>query len=247
MWRRSPSSRGLPKAANAPAPGASRRISVPIRTIRTFRRGTPRRCVNSVSGALPDGGRLLTAGIFRTPAAAGRIALASGIRYCCLKMVGIFRHGTAFPLPVEHGCAGPAGRMFIGMTRNYRVHGGLLGLIGGGMLLTGCMGPTYGTGKTAGEQLVEDIGSIASIAPDNTEARKIKYQPRGSLVVPKTTETALVAPQPSLADKDNGQWVEGPEEMRERLRAEATANQDDPSYRSPLITQHATGRKLSAA
>src|SRR5690606_16132215 len=31
------------------------------------------------------------------------------------------------------------------------------------------------------------------------------------------------------------------------LRAEATANQDDPSYRSPLITQHATGRKLSAA
>nr|WP_302795663.1 hypothetical protein [Shinella daejeonensis] len=133
------------------------------------------------------------------------------------------------------------------MTRNYRVHGGLLGLIGGGMLLTGCMGPTYGTGKTAGEQLVEDIGSIASIAPDNTEARKIKYQPRGSLVVPKTTETALVAPQPSLADKDNGQWVEGPEEMRERLRAEATANQDDPSYRSPLITQHATGRKLSAA
>ncbi|MCP8897487.1 hypothetical protein KYK29_21390 [Shinella daejeonensis] len=135
----------------------------------------------------------------------------------------------------------------MGMTRNYRVHGGLLGLIGGGMLLTGCMGPTYGTGKTAGEQLVEDIGSIASIAPDNTEARKIKYQPRGSLVVPKTTETALVAPQPSLADKDNGQWVEGPEEMRERLRAEATANQDDPSYRSPLITQHATGRKLSAA
>lgn len=136
----------------------------------------------------------------------------------------------------------------MGMTRIYRMHGGLLGLVGAGFLLAGCMGPTYGTGKTAGEQLLDDLGDVASITPDNTEARKIKYQPRGGLVVPKgATETALVAPQKSVAGAENPEWLEGPEEMRERLREEATANQDDPNYRSPLVSQHATGRKLSAA
>ncbi|MFC3073863.1 hypothetical protein [Shinella pollutisoli] len=136
----------------------------------------------------------------------------------------------------------------MGMTRNYRMHGGLLGLVGASFLLAGCMGPTYGTSKTAGEQLMEDLGDVVSIAPDTSEARKIKYQPRGALVVPKNaTETALVTPQKSVAGKDNPEWIESPEEMRERLREEATANQDDPNYRSPLVSQHETGRKLSAA
>jgi len=136
----------------------------------------------------------------------------------------------------------------MGMTRNYRVHGGLLGLVGASFLLAGCMGPTYGTGKSAGDQLLSDIGNVASITPDNKEARKIKYQPRGSLVVPKgATETALVTPQKSVAGTDNPEWLEGPEDMRERLREEATARKDDPNYRSPLASQHATGRKLSAA
>ena len=134
------------------------------------------------------------------------------------------------------------------MMRNFRVHGGLFGLVGAGFLLAGCMGPTYGTGKTAGEQLVEDIGNVASLGPDNSEAKTIKYQPRGGLVVPgKGQETALVAPQPSVSGKDNPDWIESPEDMRERLREEATANQNNPAYRSPLVSQHATGRTLSAA
>lgn len=136
----------------------------------------------------------------------------------------------------------------MGMTRNYRMHGGLLGLVGASFLLAGCMGPTYGTGKTAGEQLIDDLGEVASIVPDNKEAKKIKYQPRGGLVVPaKGQETALVQPQQSVAGKDSPDWIESPEDMRERLREEATENQDNPSYRSPLVSQHATGRKLSAA
>lgn len=135
----------------------------------------------------------------------------------------------------------------MGMTRIYRMHGGLLGLVGAGLLLAGCMGPTYGTGKTAGEQLLEDIGDVASIAPDTSEARKIKYQPRGGLVVPKKDGQTLVEPQKSVAGKDSPDWIESPEDMRERLREEATLNQDNSSYRSPLVSQHATGRKLSAA
>jgi hypothetical protein len=152
------------------------------------------------------------------------------------------------PAVQDIGTTGAAGRVFMGMTRNYRVHGGLLGLVGAGFLLAGCMGPTYGTGKTAGEQLMNDIGNVASIKPDDKEARKIKYQPRGSLVVPKgEAETALVTPQKSVAGADNPEWLEGPEDMRERLRDEATARKDDPNYRSPLASQHATDRRLSSA
>jgi hypothetical protein len=134
----------------------------------------------------------------------------------------------------------------MGMTRNIRVRTGLLGLFGASLLLTGCMGPTYGTDKTAGEQLVDDLGNAIMIQPGNDEAKKIRYQPRGKLVVPKD-QTALVTPQDSVAGKDNPQWLESPEDMRERLRTEADEKRDDPNYRSPLVTQNATNRKLSTA
>jgi len=134
----------------------------------------------------------------------------------------------------------------MGMTRNIRVRTGLLGLVGGSFLLTGCMGPTYGTGKSAGEQLVEDVGNAVMIQPDNKEAKNIRYQPRGGLVVPKDA-SALTTPQQSVASRDNPEWIESPEQMRERLRDEATANSDDGNYRSPLASQSTTNRKLSAA
>ena len=134
----------------------------------------------------------------------------------------------------------------MGMTRNIRVRTGLVCLVGGSFLLTGCMGPTYGTGKTAGEQLVEDVGNAVMIQSDNKEAKNIRYQPRGSLVVPKD-QVALATPQQSVASKDNPEWIESPEDMRERLRDEATLHRDDPNFRSPLGSQGTTNRKLSAA
>ncbi len=134
----------------------------------------------------------------------------------------------------------------MGMTRNIRVRTGLLGLVGGSFLLTGCMGPTYGTGKSAGEQLVEDVGNAVMFRRDDKEAKSIRYQPRGGLVVPKN-ETALTTPQQSVASKDNPEWLESPEDMRERLRAEADENSGDINYRSPLAGQGTTNRKLSAA
>ncbi|ANH03223.1 MULTISPECIES: hypothetical protein [Shinella] len=134
----------------------------------------------------------------------------------------------------------------MGMTRKIRVRTGLLGLLGASFVLTGCMGPTYGTGKTAGEQLVEDVGNAVMIRPDNKEAKNIRYQPRGSLVVPKD-QLALTTPQQSVASKDNPEWLESPEDMRERLRAEADENSNSTTFRSPLASQGTTNRKLSAA
>ena len=132
----------------------------------------------------------------------------------------------------------------MGMSRNIRVRTGLIGLLGASFLLTGCMGPTYGTGTSSGEQLLDDLGNAVMLRPENKDAKNIRYQPRGSLVVPKNDE-ALVYPQQSVASKDNPEWLESPEEMRVRLREEADANSKNPNYRSPLSQVDANGRRLS--
>lgn len=132
----------------------------------------------------------------------------------------------------------------MGMTRNIRVRTGLIGLLGGTLLLTGCMGPTYGTDKSSGEQLLDDIGNAVMLSPENKDAKNIRYQPRGALVVPKD-DSALVYPQQSVAGKDNPEWIESPEDMRQRLREEADANSKNPNYRSPLAQTDVNGRKLS--
>jgi hypothetical protein len=71
----------------------------------------------------------------------------------------------------------------------YRV-GTLVVLLGVALGASSCMGPTYGTDKSSGEQLVDDLGDAMSIAPKKkTEA--LAYQPRGTLVKPADT-TKLV-------------------------------------------------------
>jgi hypothetical protein len=94
--------------------------------------------------------------------------------------------------------------------------------------------------------LVEDVGNAVMVQPDNEEAKNIRYQPRGGLVVPKD-QTALITPQDSVSGKNNPEWLESPEDMRERLRAEADENSGDVNYRSPLANQGTTNRKLSAS
>lgn len=135
----------------------------------------------------------------------------------------------------------------MGMMREFRVGASLAGLIGASSLLAGCMGaPTYGTDKTATEQLMQDVGNAVMLQPGNRDAANIRYQPRGQLVLPRENGR-LVSPQQSVASRDNPQWVESPEDMRDRLRAEATENEQNPNYRSPLQRQNAYGRELSTA
>ncbi|MFD1327345.1 hypothetical protein [Mycoplana ramosa] len=131
------------------------------------------------------------------------------------------------------------------MTRGIRL-GATVALLGACAVLSGCIGgPTYGTDKTSGEQLMDDIGNSVMLRPPSGSDKKIAYQPRGALVVPKD-QGQLVQPQKSLASTaDNPQWVENPEDMRERLKAEATENERKIGYNSPLQTQHNTMRQLS--
>lgn len=124
-----------------------------------------------------------------------------------------------------------------------RVIAGVAGLLVATTGLSGCVGsPTYGTGTSAAEQLVDDIGKAATIG--SAKSKNIKYAPRPGLVVPPTGEqTALVTPQQSVASKDNGQWAESPEEMRARLAQEAEENRNNVNYQSPLAKGPGFGDK----
>jgi hypothetical protein len=132
------------------------------------------------------------------------------------------------------------------MTRQNRAGAGVLSIMAVSLALTGCTsGPTYGTDKTVGEHLIDDLGSTVSLGGQKPST--VKYQPRPGLVLPPSGERAeLVQPQASLAGRDNPAWVESPEETRQRLRDEADANADNPGYVSPLAKASANGRTLTA-
>lgn len=134
------------------------------------------------------------------------------------------------------------------MHRLHARHLTVAPLVASGLFLAGCMGsPTYGTNKTASEQLFDDVTNIVSIAPKRGPA--IDYKPRGELVRPAKGEAAvasapaLPAPQQSVvASAGSEAWPESPEARRKRLRDEATANQENGDYDSPLVNDVAAKR-----
>lgn len=106
-------------------------------------------------------------------------------------------------------------------------------LAGAAAMLSGCLGsPTYGTGVSANQQLVEDLTGVLSVG--DKRQPEIAYTPRAELVKPSSL-AVLPEPQQEVASADNPAWPESPEQRRARLRAEATANQDNPAYRSPIV------------
>jgi hypothetical protein len=75
------------------------------------------------------------------------------------------------------------------MKTEYRACVTIGALIAASLALSGCLGPTYGTDKTATEQFVDDLGNIASIGlPER--APSIEYKPRPAIVKP-TGETPV--------------------------------------------------------
>jgi hypothetical protein len=100
-----------------------------------------------------------------------------------------------------------------------------------GVLSACTSAPTYGTGTRADMQLMNDVSNLLTISPKQQAA--IEYQARPDIVQPAST-ASLPAPQEKISDVD-GNWPESPEERRQRLRDEATANQNDPFYRSPIV------------
>jgi hypothetical protein len=108
-------------------------------------------------------------------------------------------------------------------------------LVAAAALLSGCIdSPTYGTGKSANSQLMSDMSGILSF---RAKAKPpIDYAPRPELVKPAKREANLPAPQDSVATAGNPNWPESPEARNARLRADITANQDNPNYNSPIVS-----------
>ena len=107
-------------------------------------------------------------------------------------------------------------------------------LVVSGLALSGCMGsPTYGTDKTAGEQLAGDLSSAFSFSPKRGE--KIDYKPRPELVKPAPGQKENLPPPQESIETASADWPESPEARRARLRADATAHQDDPAYQSQIV------------
>lgn len=110
-----------------------------------------------------------------------------------------------------------------------------VGLVIAGAALSGCMSsPTYGTDKTSGEQLLGDVSNVLSLGPK--ERKAIDYKPRPELVRPvKGAQAVLPAPQESVASVENNPaWPESPEQKRARLRADADANRDNPTWKPQI-------------
>ena len=94
-------------------------------------------------------------------------------------------------------------------------------LIGLSMMLTGCVGSsTYGTGKSQGAQLFDDINGIIPLGTSKTRNR-IDYSSRPKLVKPSD---ASKLPEPVLASatSSNANFPEDPEVRKLRIRNEAT-------------------------
>jgi hypothetical protein len=130
-----------------------------------------------------------------------------------------------------------------------RVGVSLAALVASCAMISGCMSsPTYGTGKTSGEQLFDDITDIASISAMTPKDKGVTYPARPGLVVPAEGDREnLAQPQQSLASKDNPQWVESPEDARKRLADEAEENKHNVNYRSPLAAADSGRNRVSDA
>lgn len=97
----------------------------------------------------------------------------------------------------------------------------------GAVALAGCFGPTYGTGKTASNQLMEDIGNSLSLRNRN-EGPAINYTPRPGIITPTDTAT-LPPPQENIADA-SGVWPESPEQRRARVLRDIDEGRRDPNF-----------------
>jgi hypothetical protein len=105
-----------------------------------------------------------------------------------------------------------------------------------GLLLAGCGSmTTYGTGKSAAMQTIEDVGGIVSLGGRKHDAVAIDYKQRPSVVEPPST---AVLPPPKSADQlaMAGDWPNDPDEADKRAKAqvqEAVASGQDLTFEMP--------------
>src|SRR5262245_25843099 len=106
-------------------------------------------------------------------------------------------------------------------------------LVAAAGLASGCMSsPTYGTDKTANEQLMSDLGGMWSFRDKKKAA--VDYTPRPDLVKPVKHDGTLPPPQDNVTTA-SADWPESPEQRLARVHAEADANVDNPNYQSSVV------------
>ncbi|KAA0972204.1 hypothetical protein FPY71_03585 [Aureimonas fodinaquatilis] len=103
-----------------------------------------------------------------------------------------------------------------------------------GLLVAGCVGPTYGTGATQGEQMLSDLDNIVAIGSTNKQS--ISYQPRPELVRPQNM-TTLPAPREATSAANDPSWPVSPEVQRARRMAAAESTAGG----APLPADYRTG------
>lgn len=107
-------------------------------------------------------------------------------------------------------------------------------LVVSAIALSGCMSsPTYGTDKTAAAQLFDDVSGAASITPKHRDP--IDYKPRPDLVKPAPGQKETLPPPQESIQTASANWPESPEARRARIRADATAHQNDPNYQPEAV------------
>lgn len=107
-------------------------------------------------------------------------------------------------------------------------------LAASGLALSGCMSsPTYGTDRTATEQLVGDLSNALSFSPPKRDP--IEYKPRPALVKPAPGQKeSLPPPQDAITQTASAQWPESPEQRRQRMREEAAKHFDDTNFQAQI-------------
>ena len=98
----------------------------------------------------------------------------------------------------------------------------------GALALAGCFGPTYGTGTTAGDQLVNDLSNALSLRA-RSEGPPINYSPRPDIIQP-TDSSVLPPPQENIAEAAGQEWPESPEERRARVLRSIDEGERDPNF-----------------
>ncbi|WP_027169969.1 hypothetical protein [Mesorhizobium sp. WSM3224] len=107
-------------------------------------------------------------------------------------------------------------------------------LVASAIAMSGCVSsPTYGTDKTAAAQLFDDVSAAASITPKRKDP--IDYKPRPELVKPAPGQKENLPPPQQSIETASADWPESPEARRARIRADATAHQNDPNYQPEAV------------
>ena len=105
--------------------------------------------------------------------------------------------------------------------------------------LAGCMGPTYGTGKSAGAQMVSDLDGMLMLGSTNKEP--ISYTPRPELVKPASKDV-LPPPREGVNAENDPNWPESPEVRSARIKAAADrANSEDDAIAADVMVSRKEG------